>query len=385
MKTRISPTLLGVFVLCALVIAGAAILVFGSGSLFRDNIEYVLFFSGSVKGLQEGAPVTFRGVKVGTVSDIRITLNNTTDEIRIPVYVRLEPGRITTSGDGAEDVTMRKYVDKLVQSGLRAQLQLQSLVTGQLMVHLDFYPDREAVYANVGGGIPELPTIPSNFEELSRSFEQLPVQEILDRILATLEGIERFVNSDDLREATHALSLSIQEMQVLVKRLNANLDPLVERVGTTSVALRDLIIHVNDQVEPVVQTLQKTGKQSQQLLETATARIDELAPKVTRTVEELDSALQELRKLVALKEGPAATVAEELTLALQTSRTTMQHADTLVRQLSAVSENDSETRQDLARAIFELTEAARSVRILADFLQKHPETIVHGKGTLTGE
>ena len=137
MAKPVSKTLIGAFVLGAIALTFSGIVFLGSGALFRDIQEVVMFFDGSVGGLQVGAPVTFRGVAIGEVSKIQIVYEAAKQEFRIPVAAELYPDRIQRMAATPSKTSLQGLIDR----GLRAQLQMQSLITGQLSIQLDFYPD----------------------------------------------------------------------------------------------------------------------------------------------------------------------------------------------------------------------------------------------------
>ena len=102
MKQRVSPTLIGAFVLGALLLAVTAVVVIGSGRYFRRTSPFVLYFPGSVNGLRVGAAVKFRGVEIGSVEDIRLTLQRDQSD-RIAVVIGIDPEKVTSLG-GSETI-----------------------------------------------------------------------------------------------------------------------------------------------------------------------------------------------------------------------------------------------------------------------------------------
>src|SRR6478609_6690502 len=137
MSTRANPKLIGGFVLGAIALVIIGLLAFGSGQYFAPKGKAVLYFAGSLAGLDVGSPVTFRGVKVGTVNKIVIQYDIRQQKLRIPVYIELDPAKFQIVSGARSGVNIKE----LVQRGLRARLQIQSLVTGQTSVDFDFYPD----------------------------------------------------------------------------------------------------------------------------------------------------------------------------------------------------------------------------------------------------
>src|SRR5512134_2415689 len=139
MSKQASKSLIGAFVLGAIFLVVAGVVIFGSGKLFTKANKSVMFFEGSVNGLQIGAPVVFRGARIGQVTDVVVKMNARELTAFIPVYTEIYPQKIMPiEGDQSYD---ERYLQALITKGLRAQLQLQSFVTGQLMVNIDFYPN----------------------------------------------------------------------------------------------------------------------------------------------------------------------------------------------------------------------------------------------------
>src|SRR5690349_5924191 len=142
MNKKISPALIGAFVIGALALIVIAIVVFGSGRLFRQTRDFVLYFDNSVNGLRIGAPVKIKGVEVGSVKDIRLQLERT-EEPKIPVIIEIDLEKFTSRGAtiAAQTAMDRQALQRvIVERGLRGQLEMESLVTGLLYVSLDFFP-----------------------------------------------------------------------------------------------------------------------------------------------------------------------------------------------------------------------------------------------------
>ena len=133
MSKAASKTLIGAFVIGAIALAVIAVIIFGSGKFFTKRPVYVMFFEGSVKGLNEGSQVNFRGVKIGSVKDIELKFDAKDLAFLIPVYVEIDPTKVT----GFKGTIGREEAwEELIQKGLRAQLELQSVLTGQLMINV---------------------------------------------------------------------------------------------------------------------------------------------------------------------------------------------------------------------------------------------------------
>ncbi|MBV8165921.1 MAG: MCE family protein, partial [Alphaproteobacteria bacterium] len=172
MIQRSNPRVIGGFVLLAIGLLVATILVFGSGRVLKKYARAVIYFQGSVSGLREGAPVDFRGVQIGTVQEISVKYDVQNRQLSIPVVVEIDPSRIKVVGRADEE--SRPSLDRMIEQGLRAELRLQSFVTGQMAVQLNFQPRTEARL--VGGPdlpYPEIPTVPSTFEQATEVLTEL--------------------------------------------------------------------------------------------------------------------------------------------------------------------------------------------------------------------
>lgn len=243
---------------------------------------YVMYFGDSVRGLSRGAPVEFRGIKIGEVKDIKLKFDAEEMTFRIPVLVQIERERIS----GIDEVTIDKRgkgVGKLVDKGLRARLKTGNLLTGQLFVEMDFHPDAPVQKIVYDGKYPEFPTIPAPLQQLATSVTQFLNK--LDRL--PLEEVSR-----DLRDTIKTLDKTLKQTQRLVRHLDANVVPAA------------------------------------------------------------DAALVQTQKTLAKAEN--------------------------------LLSSDSPLHHELTRALGELARAARSIRVLADYLEQRPDALLRGKGGQRG-
>ena len=208
MSKKVNKTMIGVFVIGAMVLLMVAIVVFGSGELFKRTNKFVLYFDGSVKGLAIGAPVMFRGVSIGIVKDISLIYDSKAGTIMLPVIVEIEQGRIKGApsfGDLGGDKQM-------IALGLRAKLEVQSFLTGQLMISFDFYPDQPAKLRGILKEYPELPTLPTS-PDIFETMNELPIKAIAKNLEATAQGINKLINSSGLQRSLFQMQSTLQETQ----------------------------------------------------------------------------------------------------------------------------------------------------------------------------
>lgn len=313
MSERASPTLIGAFLLGAIALVVAGLMVFGSGRFFTETLTYVAYFPETISGLNDGAPVNFRGVKVGEVRRIEVQLDAQDLSVKIPVYIELHRRRIREIG-GA--IPKGDLIPELIERGLRAQLQLQSIVTGQLSVQLDLLPNRPARYVDPVGDIPEMPTIPSSMQEFTETMESLSIQDMVNDARYVIAGLKNIVNSPELAEILTG-----------VNRL-VNSDELLGVVSNANEAIDDV----------------------QSLVSNLDGRVGDLSTSAEITLAEVNETLGEVQKTL----------------------------DTTRQSLSIAVEGSS-MRYELEQMLSEMTAAARSIRLLAEYLERNPDALLRGK------
>ncbi len=215
MSKKVNKTVIGVFVIFALVLLTAGIVIFGSGDLFKRTSKFVLYFDGSVKGLSVGAPVMFRGVSIGTVKDISLIYDAKAGTIMLPVIVEIEQGRIK-GGPSFGELDGDK---KMIALGLRGKLEVQNFLTGQLMISFDFYPDKPAKLRGILKEYPELPTLPTS-PDISEIMNALPIKEIAKNLESTAQGINKIVNSNEIPRSLNDMQSTLQETQQAMHSLS---------------------------------------------------------------------------------------------------------------------------------------------------------------------
>jgi len=219
--SAVKPAIVGGFVLSGLALGIGAILFFGGTHLLSRTVHAVVYFQGSVAGLDVGAPVTFRGVRVGSVTSIAVNLNMKDLTARIPVYVDINPAQISlqSSGTGENDADF----DRLLKAGLRAQLNMQSFITGQLRVDLDLQPGTPR---GSGGDSdrPEIPSVPSKLQTLEDEIAALPLKQIgenAEKMLASVQHLADELDdkvgplADSLKDTSEAAHVTLNDIDQL--------------------------------------------------------------------------------------------------------------------------------------------------------------------------
>ena len=289
MSKQANPTLIGIFVAGAIALIVAGILIISGGKLLlTDKTNYVLYFKGSVKGLNIGSPVSFRGVNIGTVTDIHLVVNEEESGIRIPVIIEIDNTKFIRPQAGVSLLGDDDSIAGLIEAGLRAQLQLQSLLTGQLFIQIDYFPNTPAnlVEYNKSRWAPqEVPTIPSPIEKINKVLEDIPMDKVKDHFLAAIEGIDRLVNSDELHQSITALHAALEEFRQLVANLDRQVEPVASNINLTlndaSDALQKASITLDD--------IRGTMEQADTTLQSADALFSD-----EQVLTALDNALNEI-------------------------------------------------------------------------------------------
>lgn len=263
MSKHANPTLIGLFVAGAIGLIVAGILIISGGKLLlTDKSNYVLYFEGSVKGLNIGSPVRFRGVNIGTVSDIQLVVGEEESDIHIPVTIEIDNTKFTSSQTGKPMLSDKDNIDRLIETGLRAQLQLQSLLTGQLFVQIDFLPNTPLVLVKQEKsrwGLKEIPTIPSPIEKIGKLLEDVPYDKVKKYVLEGIEGVARLVNSEDLHQSLAALHEALQAFHQLVTSLDRQVEPLASNVNLTLDETRDALLKAGTTLDNISGTMQQAN------------------------------------------------------------------------------------------------------------------------------
>ena len=182
----------------AVFLLAASIVIFGSGKFFKQTDSYLLHFDGSIKGLNVGAPVLFQGVQIGSVTSIALRADREKMTLDIPIVIQIEPDKFHVVDEQDKRSDPRETLEKLIGLGLRAALTMQSFITGQLLIELDFYPDTPVNLKEDDPDYLEIPTIQSPTERLYQTLQNIDFAGMANHLEETMSGIDRFVNNPDL-------------------------------------------------------------------------------------------------------------------------------------------------------------------------------------------
>jgi paraquat-inducible protein B len=294
MAKQANRMMIGGFVVLAVIIMAASLVVFGSGKFFKKTVTCVMFFDEPVKGLSVGAQVLFQGVQIGSVTQITLQVDPVKVQTHIPVIIEYEPEKFQVAGPGQETVRdPQKNIAKLIEKGLRAQLAMQSLITGQLVIQLDFYPGTPVTLQGLDKNYIEIPTIPSTGERLAQALGELDLKAIEKHLLSTLSAVDRFVNSPDLTASIRALKDTLQDAGKLLAKVDRQVDPVSDDVKKTVKEFGKLAANIDARVGGLAGGFDKTMSAARGVL----SQDSPLMVNLEETLKEISAMSRSIRQL----------------------------------------------------------------------------------------
>ena len=341
MSKQANPTVIGGFVLGALALVVAGILIFSSAAWFKQRVAIVTYFPGSVQGLAVGAEVQFQGVRIGQVTGIKVNYVSEENGFRIPVAYDIWPDTIGVIGAGNWELDARTFAQRLVtERGLRATLEPVSLLTGQYMVSLSLGTTGPPHYLGATDGAIEIPAVESTRERVLGMLQNVSLDELAEEFTGTLRALREVLASGTIQALITHADESAEHIGKLVGTIDAEVKPLAERIDGT---LGDYA----------------------RLAQTLSARIDRLADRS----EAAAAALERLARHLDDKVDPLSASA---TASLGQTERTLAAAQGLLAK-------GSDLRVGIDQLLQSATGAAKSLRNLADYLERHPEALLQGK------
>lgn len=312
---------IGAFVLGGVALLLGAIVLFGNLHPFSRTLKAGIVFQGSVAGLAIGAPVTFRGVRVGAVTSIAVQFDPATRTATIPVTVQLNATHVVLS-TGSVDAPLD--LPRLVAQGLRAELNTQSFVTGQSEIDLDFDSTSPAALHPGIIHLPEIPTRQSTIQRVRQQLSQLPLRELTDDASATLRSLRG-----------------------LSEKLNTSLPPLIESLRTTS--------------------------------DRSATAVDTASQAITALEARLDTTLSDVNRLVAVGSKLLTQRGGELHTVLLSSNQAVVQARGLLTNLKGLTSERGANRANIDATLRDLAAAAAALRGLAHDVERNPQLLLTGR------
>ena len=308
MSARTHPRIVGAFVLGAIALVLGAVLLLSGRDWMEKRERFSVYFPGSLRGLNRGAAVTFRGIKVGEVAEVAaLATGQASHPIQIEVVIELV-GNVVEAAPGLvppfSALSGPDLAKEFATRGFRGRLMSQSLLTGQKYIDFDIRPEEPARTLGIRPRYPELPTTPTAMEKFGDKAEDfmdkladLPLDEMLENFRKTLESARKLLDSPDLhgtlagaRRATESVSPVLEDLRAAVADARRLMDTLEGETRQTTSEARETIRATRDTLGRA-ETALKT-------VETTLAGTDEARVRAAQTMEELDRTLKALRNLV---------------------------------------------------------------------------------------
>lgn len=341
MKRKANATLIGSFVMAGAALIAVAIIALAGNTLFTSKERAVMHFSGSVYGLQVGAPVVFRGVRVGSVESIEVFYDRATDDFSIPVVVGLDSNVVSGLDGKRADVDVGLALPALIERGLSGQLATQSLLTGLLYVDLDLRPQRESNVRGTYEGMTEIPTTVTAIQNIRDQFEGMDFRAIADDLSAIAASARAVVSGPQLKQALNDLTEMAASFNRMSTRLDKRLDPLADELQLALAATRKAMEDMQQAARSVNETADGVGRTSD--------RVGDLLAPDAPLVQNLQRAADEVGRTAAA--------------------------------LRAATSGDSTLMVGADRALEDLSRAARALRDLAETLAQQPDALLRGRET----
>lgn len=317
-RRRANPLFIGAFVVGALALLAIALIALPGRHWFKQPERVVMFFSGSVFGLQKGAPVVFRGVRIGDVTDITVHYDSKSDTFAIPVIADLDADAVRGLDGRMGNDDIGHALPTLIKRGLTGQLGTQSLLTGQLYIDLDFRTKPAGkLHGGYKGDATEIPTSATAFQALKDQLESVDLKKIVDDLSQIANSARQLIAAPELKQglkdfaatATHARSLAAQldrraapltrsaeSAMASVDRAGDKVSSAADKLGTGADRASELLDPKGPTVRDVQRAVNELAQASASLREAADSD-GPLLQQTERTMRELSQAARALRQL----------------------------------------------------------------------------------------
>ena len=323
MSKKANPTAIGLFIVVGVGLGVLGLLLFSSSKLFTATQDFIMYFDESLNGLNEGAPVKYRGVRVGSVKRVMVRYNQATNDYALPVIVQLEEKLINERLGEPGEVFRTGILEERIRHGLRASLQAESLVTGVLYIEVRPHADAALpVYHQLHKRYIEIPTEPAQIQQLFNNLASLDVKGIETNINALLVKLDSVVGGLRMSDINEGITNVIVSVQRLVNSPAITND--LALVGTAMEQYRLLGEKLNHRIDPLADSFTNSLVEAE------------------RSLAQIRGAAENLRTLIA---------------------------------------PDSPLRNNLDQALQQLAGAGQSLATLADFLKQHPNALISGRQT----
>lgn len=335
MSNNPNPTAIGAFIIGALSLLVASIFIFSGDSWFSNNQKFIVVFTESINGLNVGAPIKLYGVQIGHVTEISVKRDPLRNMTLIPIVFEVDQKKVSDYIDTQQKDWNNTEVQKLIDSGLRMQLQLGSLVTGQLFIEALFLPDSPPKLYGHTTDFKEIPSIPSSSVE---------IQKALNNVLESTKTID-----------IPKLFVDLQKIITNVEKITSSkqIQSTLTAINSSALDLQHVLSTVKHDIGPLSNNLNKTINHADKLLLTVGT--------------DTESLFKEAHQLLSSGKG------------------TLQTVDSTLNNVKSLVNNNSPISQEIQTTLQQLSRAANATRNLVDYLERHPDALIFGKDLKTGE
>jgi paraquat-inducible protein B len=303
MSRRANPVTVGIFVFSAILIGIAMVMFFSGGNWWSLRQHYVLVYDRSIKGLNVGAPVTIKGVKIGEVKEITARISGDSMTVRNHVLIAIDPEAL----EGSDDIDKGELMDDMIKRGLSAQLRLQSLLTALLYVEVDFPVDKRGTTVDVKTRYKQIPTIPTDLEQLTQNLESIDINKLGKNLQSIVDGIDQLINdkavqrlSSDVSNALVSVRDAADQINRQTEQLGTEIVPLVKNSNRTVDQLNRSLPQITAKLDETMAVLQETAKTLNATASNAAFLTSEDSPLIYRldsAAASVNAAAEQMRKL----------------------------------------------------------------------------------------
>ncbi len=335
MSKRANFKLIGLFVIGAIGLMLITVIILTGADFFKQRYPYALYFDESIRGLNPGAGVFYRGVQIGSVKNIKLFYTKYDQTLHSVVIIEIEPDSVMSLDTRKKLVGTPDEISIFIRKGLKAQLTMQSIVTSQLIIILDFFPDMKPEYHHYLTEYQEIPTIPTQLELFTQALQDLNLKETAKKLLKTIDGIEGFINAPETKEGLKSYMAAGKSAHELLQKMDAQIIPLLADIKETSQAARQTMVQA--------------------------------------------------QKTLALEEGAPGQIAADAKQTIEKAQDTLKKVDESLATINRFMSENTEVSFQAEDTLREFNEIAASMKSLADYLERHPESILRGKEKMKGE
>jgi paraquat-inducible protein B len=335
MSKRANFKLIGLFVIGAISLMLITVIILTGADFFKQRYPYALYFDESIRGLNPGAGVFYRGVQIGSVKNIKLFYTKYDQTLHSVVIIEIEPDSVMSLDTRKKLVGTPDEISIFIKRGLKAQLTMQSIVTSQLIIILDFFPEKKPEYHHYLTEYQEIPTIPTQLELFTQALQDLRLKDTAKKVLKTIDGIEGFINAPETKAGLKSYMAAGKSAHELLQKMDAQIIPLLADIKETSQAARQTMVQA--------------------------------------------------QKTLALEEGAPGQIATDARQTIEKAQDTLKKVDESLATINRFMTENTEVSFQAEDTLREFNEIAASMKSLADYLERHPESILRGKEKIKGE